>query len=92
MASNHNPLSSASQVVRVTGLQMIFSHTRSYNVAQADLELMIFLPQPPEYWDYRYAQMKKCFNLPYWQRYKNLITYCTDGNIGNNLPLLILPL
>jgi hypothetical protein len=26
--------------------------TRSYNVAQAGLELTI-LPMPPEYWDYR---------------------------------------
>jgi hypothetical protein len=31
-----------------------FFETRSHSVAQAGLELMIFLPLPPEYQDYKH--------------------------------------
>jgi hypothetical protein len=37
-------------------LQVIFLfETKSQKIAQAGLELMIFLAQPPECWDYRCA-------------------------------------
>jgi hypothetical protein len=32
-----------------------FLMTGFHYVAQADLELVIFLPQPPECWDYRHT-------------------------------------
>jgi hypothetical protein len=36
-----------------SGLLFCFFETGSHCVAQAVLELMILLPQPPEFWNYR---------------------------------------
>jgi hypothetical protein len=36
-------------------LLFIYFDTESHYVVQADLELEILLPQPPECWDYPYA-------------------------------------
>jgi hypothetical protein len=49
---------SASQVARMMGLSWHFFSVfeiGSCCVAQAGLELLIFLPQSPEYWDCRYS-------------------------------------
>jgi hypothetical protein len=34
-----------------------FFETKSHGVSQTDSELLIFLPQPPKYWDYSYVPL-----------------------------------
>jgi hypothetical protein len=48
----------------------------SHYVVQAGLELTILLPQPPEWWDYRYVPGSQLLNLTLWNGRKAEIKLC----------------
>jgi hypothetical protein len=60
----------------------VYFETGSYYVAQAVLELTILLPQPPEYWDYRYVAP--------WLAWKNSYIPRQQNNNNNNDDYLIM--
>jgi hypothetical protein len=88
-------LNSSSWVARITSAWLavfVFFETESHYVAQG-VELMILLPQPPEFWDYRctppYLALNSVLNQQVWGVLRGASFPASSITVSSGLPFTL---